>query len=165
MTDQTGPKEFQKFDKDKLRWDKFCWRAAEAVLRIMHFGSKKARGEDNERMLRACCRHIVAHLKGEVLDPESGKPHLWHAACTLMMHIDNDIAAQEEKVVLYPGKPITVPGVEPQYDMQYDITKTKRCSYGRPENECWGPYFKGEYSGQLIPCCNPCWKVRGHVPQ
>ena len=89
--------DFKKFDTDKLRWDKFCWLAAECALKIFHFGAKKydwdnwrkARGEDNQRMLAACLRHLIKHLRGEVLDQESGHPHLWHAYCTLGMHIEN----------------------------------------------------------------------------
>lgn len=37
------------------------------------------------RMYGAMQRHLMAFWNGEELDPESGKPHLAHALCCLMM--------------------------------------------------------------------------------
>lgn len=35
------------------------------------------------RLIGAANRHILSHLDGEELDPESGLPHLHHAACCI----------------------------------------------------------------------------------
>ena len=42
-----------------------------------------ASGINYSRVVGALLRHLYAFIKGEVNDPESGKPHLWHAACNL----------------------------------------------------------------------------------
>lgn len=84
--------EFTKDDFGKLRWDKFAWHGAEAVLRVMTHGAEKygwdnwrnAGAEDLSRMKAAAIRHLKADLTGERLDPESGYPHLFHAACNLL---------------------------------------------------------------------------------
>ncbi len=131
-------KKFQKYDTGKLRWLKFPWRAAAAVLRIMHFGATKyawdnwrsARGEDNERMLEACCRHIIKHINGEVIDPESNYPHIWHAGCTLMMYIDNKERSFDE---LDEAKPTTAPGrLRQHHGVDCGCASCMLISYGAP---------------------------------
>jgi hypothetical protein len=55
---------------------------------VLEFGARKY-SVDNwkkvpnapERYAQAFARHVCARLGGEVLDPESGFPHLAHAAC------------------------------------------------------------------------------------
>jgi len=37
------------------------------------------------RYIDATLRHIAAYLSGESTDPESGLPHLAHAACSLLL--------------------------------------------------------------------------------
>jgi hypothetical protein len=37
------------------------------------------------RYIDATLRHIAAYLNGESTDPESGLPHLAHAACSLLL--------------------------------------------------------------------------------
>lgn len=64
-----------------------------AIARALGFGVGKY-GRDTyrepplverERYLAAVLRHIFADLDGERLDPESGLPHLFHAAGALAM--------------------------------------------------------------------------------
>ena len=89
---------FKKNDNEKLRWTKFAWGGAEWVMDIMTFGAEKygwdnwrlAEGEDRERYVDAAIRHIKAHCKGERLDPESGRPHLAHAACSLVFYLEKE---------------------------------------------------------------------------
>ena len=38
-----------------------------------------------DRYIDATLRHVAAHLSGESTDPESGLPHLAHAACSLLL--------------------------------------------------------------------------------
>ncbi len=59
---------------------------------VFNFGKGKY-GKDNfrsglahSRCLDAAMRHILAIANGEELDPESGLPHVYHAACSLSMY-------------------------------------------------------------------------------
>lgn len=63
----------------------------EAVTSVLHFGARKY-GEHNwqnvdsgvKRYTSAALRHLFAWSGGEAMDPESGLPHLAHAACSLL---------------------------------------------------------------------------------
>lgn len=56
---------------------------------VLDFGAKKygrdnwKLGLDEHRLLSAAMRHLTYHADGEILDPESGLPHLAHAACNI----------------------------------------------------------------------------------
>ena len=62
------------------------------VSEILTFGAEKygkdnwktAKPEDIQRYKDALMRHILSYLDGEELDPESGKPHLYHVGCNIM---------------------------------------------------------------------------------
>jgi hypothetical protein len=62
------------------------------VVAVLSFGSTKytpngwQREEDGaaDRYYAAVLRHLVAWRRGEATDPESGLPHLAHAACGLL---------------------------------------------------------------------------------
>jgi hypothetical protein len=83
---------FKKFDNGKpmvsLVEPKFILGVAE----ILTFGAEKygpnnwkeAQPEDIQRYKDALMRHLLSYLDGEEIDPESGKPHLWHIACNTM---------------------------------------------------------------------------------
>lgn len=80
-----------KFDGDKPRMDLLLDGCPNALLRIsdvLTFGAKKYAAhswhtveEGKSRYKAALLRHMTAHAQGEVNDPESGLPHLAHAAC------------------------------------------------------------------------------------
>lgn len=80
-----------KFDGDKPRMDLLLDGCPLALLRIsdvLTFGAKKYEAhswhtvaEGKTRYKAALLRHMTAHAQGEVNDPESGLPHLAHAAC------------------------------------------------------------------------------------
>lgn len=63
----------------------------EGVASVLTFGATKydahnwRKGFKHSRLLDAVLRHINAHNKGEVIDPESNLHHLLHASCGLMM--------------------------------------------------------------------------------
>lgn len=64
--------------------------AEEGMVRVLMFGEGKY-GRDNwrqgfmwNRLIAAAMRHLRAFQEGEDLDPESGLPHVDHAAC--MVH-------------------------------------------------------------------------------
>src|ERR1700676_3987996 len=64
------------------------------IAEIMTFGKKKY-SRDNwrggivyTRLLAAALRHIFSYLRGEAKDPETGKSHIAHASCCLMMLLE-----------------------------------------------------------------------------
>jgi len=88
----------KKFDGDKLRLDLIPTILLRGVAWILTFGAKKY-GDRNweqgilyHRVWGAMLRHLMAWYDGETNDPESGKPHLWHAACNLsfLMHFEDN---------------------------------------------------------------------------
>jgi len=85
-----------KNDIDKTRMDLLPPKALEGIAKIFTFGAKKyndhnyknGKGLDWDRPYAACMRHLNAWNDGEDIDPESGKSHLYHAGCCIMMLID-----------------------------------------------------------------------------
>ncbi len=86
-----------KHDEDKPRWDLLPFAAAEAVVGVLTFGAQKYAPENwrfvpdaRRRYFAAALRHLVAYWRGERSDPESGRPHLAHAACCLLFLLELD---------------------------------------------------------------------------
>lgn len=83
-TPGSGPK----FDTGKLRYSLVPPVAVKALAEVLTFGAHKYAPNSwqhvdraPERYLDALMRHIEAYRSGELLDPESGLPHLSHALC------------------------------------------------------------------------------------
>lgn len=80
-----------KYDSEKMRFSLIPLAELQDVNKVLEFGAKKY-GADNwkkvdnaqERYFNAAMRHILAWQSGELLDDESGLPHLAHAQCCLM---------------------------------------------------------------------------------
>lgn len=95
--DLEGQMAGNKFDGGKLRFSLIPPQPLSDVNRVLEFGAKKY-GANNwqkvdnaqERYFNAAMRHLLAWQSGELLDDESGLPHLAHAQCCLMfmMHFD-----------------------------------------------------------------------------
>lgn len=93
----TGPGGM-KYDGGKPRMDLLlsgCPNALEQVSAILTFGAQKYAAhswqtvpQGEERYLAALLRHLTAHSKGEVNDPESGMGHLAHAACNALFILE-----------------------------------------------------------------------------
>jgi len=88
-----------KHDSKKPRWDLVPWAEMQDVVQVLTFGACKYGAnnwkhvpEAQERYFAAALRHLVAWKCGEVLDPESGLPHLSHAISSLLF-----VANFEEK--------------------------------------------------------------------
>lgn len=83
-----------KHDGDKVRLDLVEPSLINAVGRVRTFGVKKYPDEQSwrkvskQRYIAATMRHFEAYRSGELLDPESGLPHLWHVACNIMFLIE-----------------------------------------------------------------------------
>lgn len=89
--------EARKDDKGKARYDLVLPEFEEGVAEVLTFGADKyeenswQKIDDREnRYYAALRRHIAAWRKGEELDPESGLPHLAHAACNIMFLMYKD---------------------------------------------------------------------------
>lgn len=89
--------EGRKDDAGKPRWDLLPFAALGDVARVLEFGARKY-APDNWRLVegwrwrytRAGLGHLVAFARGEKLDPESGLPHLAHAACCVLFLLELD---------------------------------------------------------------------------
>lgn len=79
--------EGRKDDGDKLRMDLLPPELLEGTAAILTFGAGKYGARNWEmgmawsRPFGALMRHMWAWWRGENTDPETGKSHLWHAAC------------------------------------------------------------------------------------
>jgi hypothetical protein len=79
-----------KNDADKLPWHLLPSDAIDDVLEVLQYGAGKygernwERGMEWSRPFSALMRHMWAWWRGETYDPESGKPHLAHAACCVL---------------------------------------------------------------------------------
>ena len=78
--------EAQKFDDGKLAWDLVPPGPLDQIVEIYTLGAKKyaprnwEKGLHWSRVFAAIMRHLWAWRRGEIMDAESGKHHLAHAA-------------------------------------------------------------------------------------
>ena len=90
-----------KHDTDKPDWNLLPWDEVEQVVRVLQYGAKKYSPNNWvhvswARYSSAAIRHIVARLRGQILDPETGLPHLAHAVCCLLFLIYKDNHAKDD---------------------------------------------------------------------
>ncbi len=70
-----------------------------ALVRVLEYGAKKYPSADNwtkvedavNRYRDAALRHVAARASGEIVDPESGLPHMAHAACSVLFSLALDL--------------------------------------------------------------------------
>lgn len=73
-----------KYDEGKLRYDLIPPEAMEALAHIYTMGAVKygpnnwEHGMSWSRIIGALFRHLYSWIKGDEIDKESGKSHLWH---------------------------------------------------------------------------------------
>ena len=100
------PVEGRKDDGDKLRYDLIPPEFLSGTADILTFGAAKYGERNWEKGMRwgrpfaALMRHMWAWWRGEKADPETGKSHLWHAACCLAFLI-----AYEERAIGEDDRP------------------------------------------------------------
>jgi len=86
---ETWTEEGNKDDSDKLRYDLIPPETLEALAWILTFGAQKYGDRNWEKGMKwgrpfaALMRHMWAWWRGQNLDPETGKSHLWHALACL----------------------------------------------------------------------------------
>lgn len=83
-----------KWDRGKIRPTLVPAKLVPAVAAVREYGTAKYKDPENwkkveaQRYRDALYRHWLAYLAGEVNDPESGLPHLWHLACNAAFLIE-----------------------------------------------------------------------------
>lgn len=88
----------QKFDDGKTHYNLVPPLAHEAHADVLTFGAKKYAPDNwryvedaRNRYINAAFRHLHAHRKGELLDPESGLPHLAHAIASISFTLELEL--------------------------------------------------------------------------
>jgi hypothetical protein len=89
-----------KFDGDKPMMQLFPLSVAESISKVLTFGAKKYAPngwkklpDAVQRYLGALLRHLASMQRGEMIDPDSGLPHIYHIGCNITFLIafyDND---------------------------------------------------------------------------
>lgn len=93
-----------KFDTDKLRFDLIPAIATEGLAAVLTYGAKKYkpnnwRSVDAERYVAAFERHWHAYTAGELLDSESGLPHLAHCMTNLAFLLELGHKPQQQQTI------------------------------------------------------------------
>lgn len=93
-----------KFDTDKLRFDLIPAIATEGLAAVLTYGAKKYkpnnwRSVDAERYVAAFERHWHAYIAGELLDQESGLPHLAHCMTNLTFLLELGHKPQQQQTI------------------------------------------------------------------
>ncbi len=94
--------EGQKNDGDKPRYDLIPPELLHAVADVLTFGAKKyaprnwEKGISYGRVFGALMRHLWAWWAREGADPETGRSHLWHAACCLAFLLAYEARAMKD---------------------------------------------------------------------
>jgi hypothetical protein len=138
-----------KHDQDKPKMDLLPPYALEGAAKILTFGAKKygahnwRKGMLISRLVAACLRHLMAFMRGETLDPESGMPHIDHALTNLMM-ASEIMATQPECDDRECTKQMNM--VDPMLDKP-GVSIKRNCSNCR--------YFN-------VPYLNPCGQCAYH---
>jgi hypothetical protein len=107
-----------KHDVGKPRTDLLPFDALVEVADVLDYGARKyadrnwERGMAWGRMFGAALRHLFAWASGQERDPESGRLHLSHAACCVLMLLaltlrktgtdDRRLASDTERLVIGP---------------------------------------------------------------
>ena len=81
-----------KYDQDKLQYTLIPPHALAEVARNLTIGLKKYKERDNwkkvpnaeQRYLDALYRHLEAHRKGEIYDPDSSVPDMYHLSAVIV---------------------------------------------------------------------------------
>ncbi len=88
---------FKKWDQGKPKFSMLPWKSLEEVCAVVEYGAAKYGHENWQlceepgRYLDAALRHLIEVAQGNMLDEESGRHHLAHAAtnCLFLLGILN----------------------------------------------------------------------------
>lgn len=93
-----------KFDTDKLRFDLIPAIVPESLAAVLTYGAKKYkpnnwRSVDPQRYVAAFERHWHAYISGEMLDKESGLPHLAHCMTNLAFLLELGYKPEQQQTL------------------------------------------------------------------
>lgn len=95
----------KKNDAGKTQWHLLNWDLIEEVAEILsagaeEYGARNYRDVEGwkDRYFDALQRHIRPWMRGTTLDSKSGKSHLAHAICNLMILHENNETKVKEKI-------------------------------------------------------------------
>lgn len=101
---QTATSGGRKFDGGKVRYELLPPFALEDVAKVLTYGSIKYEDENwrvvpeaSRRYRGALMRHVEEYRKGNILDPETGLPHMAHAICCAMFILELDRVQYDEQ--------------------------------------------------------------------
>jgi hypothetical protein len=84
------------YDDGKPPLARLPLRALRQVALVQLYGAHKydefdnyRKGMETSRNASCAMRHIADHMDGQDMDPESGLPHLAHAACRILFMLEN----------------------------------------------------------------------------
>lgn len=89
---QVDPTKASRFNTGKSRWSLVSFEALEPMVEVLEFGAEKyapgnwanGGGLSHSETMESLARHLFALMRGEDIDPESGKPHIGHIQCNAM---------------------------------------------------------------------------------
>ena len=100
---RASAKGFVKHDDGKIRPELLPPRALEEVSAVLAHGAAKYgadnwhKCEDPSRYVGAALRHILAHMRGETNDLETGRLHLAHAICGLAFVSESELMRNQNQ--------------------------------------------------------------------
>ena len=129
-----------KHDKDPNEKPKITLiplKALWEVAKVMTFGAQKygrfnwKGGIDYSRLADAACRHIIQFMEGEDNDKEFGLSHLAHAACSILMLLEETTMNKPELDDRYKTEAIDIEAKTFEIyklgsDIPYQMAQTKK---------------------------------------
>ena len=94
--------QFAKADSGKIPISLVPPEIVRACAAVRAYGRDKYHAPNNwvlvekQRYIDAMMRHLLSYLEGDLIDEESGLPHLWHAACNMSFIIEMEKDNWEE---------------------------------------------------------------------
>ena len=79
-----------RYNKEKLKWSLVDFESLEEMVKVLEFGAEKyepdnwKRGLPTLEICESLLRHVFAYMRGEDIDPESGRSHIGHILCNGM---------------------------------------------------------------------------------
>jgi hypothetical protein len=80
----------KRYNGGKLRWSLVDFRSLEPLVRVLEYGAEKydddnwKKGLPFKQVCESIMRHLLAFMRGESLDYESGQPHTAHIMANCM---------------------------------------------------------------------------------
>jgi hypothetical protein len=111
-----------RYNSGKRLWHLVDYKSLEPMIKVLEFGAEKyspdnwKKGMPREQLLNSAMRHLVALMDGEVIDSESGLPHIGHLMCNAMFISFFEQGLGSEKAMeFFNGKANTIPDSLKQY--------------------------------------------------